>query len=260
MKIIRARFSVPFSVWIVCTNVASAETLTADPSNETLPLDLAIVGLGGLGYWGAHLMSMNIDTQRSNPQGIDGWVDPQWNPQWKGTSDFLGTPYANYGFNLPVLTTVSIATWGMQTQSSWSPAIPVAQSVAITGVVTELTKRLVARPRPYTSEAFEAKYPEVYGSEEMKRLRASNDTFKSFPSGHTSNAAATYFTSAVMIAAHYEDPTIDALVYGTASVLTVLTGYSRVRYGKHHITDTVVGAVIGTGIGWGVAHWHLNRN
>ena len=260
MQIFNTRFSLPFFIWISFTNIASAETLTEAPSNKTLSLDLAIVGLGGLGYWGAHFIPMNIDTQRSTPQGIDGWIDPQWNPQWKGTSDFLGTPYANYGFNLPVLTTVSMATWGIQTQNSWSTAVPVAQAVAITGVVTELTKRLVARPRPYTSAAFEAKYPEVYDSEEMKVLRANNDTFKSFPSGHTSNAATTYFTSAVMIAAHYEDPTIDALAYGTASVLTVLTGYSRVRYGKHHITDTVVGAVIGTGIGWGVAHWHLRRD
>ena len=241
--------------------VALADTLTVDtPRSVPLSFDIAIAGLGGLGYWGSHFIPMNIDTLRSNPQGIDGWIEPQWNPQWEGTSDFLGTPFANYGFNLPVLTTVSIAIWGMHTQNSGSPAIPLAQAVAINGLVTEVTKRLVARPRPYTSEAFESKYPDVYGSQEMVNLRADSDTFKSFPSGHTSNAAATYFTSAVMIAAHYEEPTIDALVYSTASVLTVLTGYSRVRYGTHHITDTVVGAVLGTGIGWGVAHWHLNRD
>ena len=248
---------------VVCSTwmtIASAETLTDDtPDNGILPIDIAIVGLGGLGYWGAHLIPMQIDTLRSTPQGLDQWIKPQWNPQWEGTSDFLGTPFANYGFNLPVMTTLSVAAWGIQSQNSWSPAIPVAQSIAITGVVTELTKRLVARPRPYTSEAFESKYPEVYASREMMDLRAEDDSFKSFPSGHTSNAAATYFTSAVMIAAHYDDPTINAVAYGTASVLTILTGYSRVRYGKHHITDTVVGAAIGTGIGWGVARWQLTR-
>ena len=94
----------------------------------------------------------------------------------------------------------------------------------------------------------------------MIALRQNSDTHKSFPSGHTSNAAATYFTSAALLAAHYEDSKIDAISYATASVLTVLTGYSRVRYGKHHITDTLVGAALGTSIGLGVAHWYAHRD
>ena len=57
-------------------------------------------------------------------------------------SDFLGTPYANYGFNLPVLTLAGVGVWGLQSQDSFSPAMPVAQSVAVTAAVTELTKRL----------------------------------------------------------------------------------------------------------------------
>ena len=44
-----------------------------------------------------------------------------------------------------------------------------------------MSKRMVARPRPYTSEDFEAKYPDVYNSEEMIALRENNDTYKSSP-------------------------------------------------------------------------------
>ena len=43
-------------------------------------------------------------------------------------------------------------------------------------------------------------------------------------------------------------------------LLTGLTGYSRVRYGKHHISDTIVGAALGTGIGLGIAYWHTHRD
>ena len=241
-------------------SLAGAEEPIDEPPPFSSSVDLAILGLGTLGYFGAHQIPMSIDTLRSTPTGIDAWHEPQWNPQWKTASDFLGTPYANYGFNLPVLTLASVGIWGINSQGSISPAVPVAQSVAVTAAVTELTKRLVARPRPYTSKAFEQKYPDVYASEEMIALRADNDTYKSFPSGHTSNAAATYFTSAAMVASYYDDPAIDILSYAAASILTGVTGYSRVRYGKHHITDTLVGAALGTGIGLGIAQWHIHRD
>ncbi len=229
----------------------------SDDSQKTLATDIAILGLGAVGYFGAHQISMNIDTPRSTPTGIDAWHEPQWNPQWETASDFLGTPYANYGFNLPVLTLASVGIWGLQTQNSLSPAVPVAQSVAVTAAVTEITKRLVARPRPYTSVAFEQKYPDVYNSDYMINLREDNDTYKSFPSGHTSNAAATYFSTAAVVAAQYDDPKIDILSYTAASILTGVTGYSRVRYGKHHISDTLVGAAIGTTIGLGLTQWYI---
>ena len=244
---------------ITALSFATASTIEdAPPKTDTL-LDIGILGLGTLGYWGAHAIPMKIDNTRSAPTGLDSWVSPQWHPEWEQPSDFLGTPFANYGFNLPVLTTASVAIWGLQTQDSLTTAMPVAQAVAITGVLTEVGKRLVARPRPYTSIAFEETYPEVYYSDYMIDLRADNDTFKSFPSGHTSNAAATYFTSAILIANQYDNPTITAMSYGLATVLTGLTGYSRVRYGKHHISDTLVGATLGAGVGWGIAKWHLNR-
>jgi membrane-associated phospholipid phosphatase len=241
--------------WLNSTAEASEDN--PEVTKNTLPIHIAVLGLGGLGYLGAHQLEMNIDTARSLPTGIDAWHEPQWNPQWKTASDFLGTPYANYGFNLPMLTLASVGIWGLQTEYSLSPAVPAAQAVAITGAVTELTKRLVARPRPYTSAAFEAKYPDIYSSDEMVALRADEDSYKSFPSGHTSNAAATYFTTAAIVAAHYDAPLIDILAYTAASVLTGVTGYSRVRYGKHHITDTLVGATIGTSIGLGISHWYI---
>ena len=237
-----------------------ASDSSSESIERTLPLDVTILGLGVLGYLGAQQIPITIDPPRSTPGGIDAWHEPQWYPKWKTTSDFLGTPYANYGFNLPVLTVASIGLWGVQNQDSMSAAVAVAQSVAITAAVTEMTKRIVGRPRPYTSEAFEAKYPHVYNSDEMMALRQENDAYKSFPSGHTSNAATTYFTSAALVAAHYDDPKIDAYSYATASILTVLTGYSRVRYGKHHISDTLAGAMLGTGLGFGMAFWRTHRN
>jgi membrane-associated phospholipid phosphatase len=238
----------------------AAEESTDSDANTSHVIDFSIITAGAVGYWAANQIPIQSTTERSSPTGIDGWIEPQWHPEWKWSSDFLGVPYAHYGFNLPVLTVAAATLWGGTTQSDWGVAIPVVQAIAITGTVTEATKRIVERPRPYTSDAFEAKYPDVYNSDDMIALRADTDTFKSFPSGHTSNAAATYFSTAAIIAQRSDDRTTDILAYGTASVLTGLTGYSRVRYGKHHITDTLVGAAIGTGIGLGVTYlyerWH----
>lgn len=237
---------------------------TEDSNDEDLTVsrtvDLSIVALGALGYWGANQIPIHSETERSTPTGIDAWIEPQWHPEWQWSSDFLGVPYAHYGFNLPLLTVAATTIWGGTTQSDWGMAIPVVQAIAITGTITEATKRLIERPRPYTSTAFEEKYPDVYNSDDMIKLRSDIDTFKSFPSGHTSNAAATYFSTAAIIAQYSDDITTDVLAYGTASILTGLTGYSRVRYGKHHITDTLIGAAIGTSIGLSVSYlyerWH----
>ena len=103
---------------------------------------------------------------------------------------------------------------------------------------------MVARPRPYTSEAFEAKYPDVYNSEDMVVLRENNDTYKS---STYVQCRGNLFHISSPDPAHYDDPKIDALSYATASILTGSRDISR--YGKHHITDTIVGAALGTGIG-----------
>ena len=93
----------------------------------------------------------------------------------------------------------------MQTQDSVSSAVSVDTAVAINAALTEMSKRMVARPRPYTSEAFEAKYPDVYNSEDMLVLRENNDT-KVSSVDIPPMPRATYFTSAALIAAHYDDP------------------------------------------------------
>ena len=245
--------TIPY-ILLMATAMATEED--DSPSTNTTVIDVGIITLGALGYLGANQIPITTDTLRSNPTGIDAWIEPQWHPEWAWSSDFLGVPYAHYGFNLPLLTVAAATVWGGTTQSNWGTAIPVVQAVAITATLTETTKRLVSRPRPYTSIAFEEAYPDTYNSESMQTLRANPDTFKSFPSGHTSNAAATYFTTAAIIAQQTNNANSRILAYGTATALTGLTGYSRVRYGKHHISDTLVGAAIGSSIGLGVAYLH----
>ena len=234
----------------------------AQPINSQQLLDSSIL-LGSAGVYVAFsMMTPKSFDKVANPSGIDAWIEPQWNPQWANPSDFLAQPYSFYGFNLPVLTTLGLGIWsGTQngSQEGLQDSITMLQSIALTAAITEGLKVTVNRPRPFTSVAFQETHPEAYAGEYIQEQLQDEDAYKSFPSGHTSNAAATYFTSAAIIANYSNNPKVDIAAYSTASLLTGLTAYARVRYGKHHPTDTLAGAAIGTSIALGMVWWKNHR-
>ncbi|MEA2691743.1 MAG: hypothetical protein QOJ16_1130, partial [Acidobacteriota bacterium] len=74
---------------------------------------------------------------------------------------------------------------------------------------------------------------------------------QSFPSGHTAQA----FTVASVIATHYPSPWVEAVSYGTAT----LVGYARIQHDAHFLSDVTVGALIGTAVGRSVTHFNHDR-
>ena len=107
------------------------------------------------------------------------------------------------------------------------------ESLAISGVFGEATKRAVGRERPID----QGRSPDKaqfngpgYGKE------------GSFPSGHVTAA----FSVASVIAAEYrETPAIGVTAYGVAA----LTGLARLNDSQHWATDVFAGAALGTGVG-----------
>jgi membrane-associated phospholipid phosphatase len=92
------------------------------------------------------------------------------------------------------------------------------------GVLTEVTKQLTGRARPYVAgDAGEFTGP------------TSNDIYKSFPSGH---AAATFALATVLADRH---PKQKWLYYGLAAAVSL----ARVRSSAHFPSDILVGAGIG---------------
>lgn len=117
-----------------------------------------------------------------------------------------------------------------------------ANSMTWTSATTQWIKVLVHRKRPvlYTSGAVAA--------------AASPDNQRSFPSGHTSVAFSA--ATAYMVMAQREH-----LPHGTRNAILLYAGAAgigalRVRSGSHFPTDVLGGAVLGTGVGWLVAHLH----
>jgi undecaprenyl-diphosphatase len=75
----------------------------------------------------------------------------------------------------------------------------------------------------------------------------------SFPSGHSTLAAATYLTLATMIASLEPKPGTKALVYVVAGLVTVSVGFSRVYLGVHWPSDVLAGWTLGAA--WALLGW-----
>ena len=112
--------------------------------------------------------------------------------------------------------------------------------------VTNLVKTLVKRPRPYV---FNSDVDWAFVSSQERDAR------KSFPSGHTSTAACMSFLAA-SVYADFRPEDEGVLLYLGAATIPALTGYLRMRAGKHYFTDVLAGFVLGSAIGILVPKFH----
>jgi len=114
-----------------------------------------------------------------------------------------------------------------------------AEALTITLALTQLTKYLVRRARPFTYN------PAVDSARKLTRTAG-----LSFFSGHTSMA----FTSAAALSytfwrRHPGDGLGRGLVLGLSLSAAAATGILRVLAGKHYWTDVIVGALVGGAVG-----------
>lgn len=220
---------------------------------------------------GGYFASGDLDPRRVGrealPTGIDATDDPRWNSNAAVASDILGLPVSHYGLNLPVLSVLGVGLWGgLRDESAGAGAMHsliALESYMATIGVTETLKLAVSRPRPYTSAAFQADEPAAYAGEEIQHDLSKDghyDAYKSFPSGHTSGTAALGFSIATLLArdaaAHDGPAWVAPTAYGAAGAWTVAVATLRVVAGKHHPTDTIVGGLIGAGVGTGLTWLH----
>ena len=116
-----------------------------------------------------------------------------------------------------------------------------AETFAMAWGFTNLSKRIAKRPRPYM-------YNDNYDIFPME-MRRRDDARMSFFSGHTSGSAAMYYFTAVTFSKYYPDSKLKPFVWGTSISIPVLTGFMRVKAGKHFPTDVLLGYVVGALIG-----------
>ncbi|MGG9960266.1 phosphatase PAP2 family protein [Ferruginibacter sp. SUN106] len=115
-------------------------------------------------------------------------------------------------------------------------ALYMGGSFILSSVITQATKRIVNRQRPFEKYSFIIQRDDESGG-------------LSFPSGHTSAA----FCTATSIALRYRKWYYVAPAY----VFATSVGWARMYQGVHYPSDVLAGAVVGAGSAW--LGWKLQK-
>jgi membrane-associated phospholipid phosphatase len=201
------------------------------------------------------------------------YVDPPEQPKWHGKNAFdnalrdwlradtrtqresagsIGNILSWTGAAVPFVIDLPVILFvHRQPGVAWQVLMMDLEAEAVSGFIKNLLFVEAGRARPSFHDcAADPNYDALCGS-------AANNA--SFPSGHTVNIA----TSAGLVCVHhhylpiYGEPMADAGVCALMSAATVATAVTRVMSDRHYATDSIVGAVLGFGAGYGVP-WLLH--
>ena len=119
---------------------------------------------------------------------------------------------------------------------------------AINAGLTSIIKSATQRPRPF-----------VFNPDVSENLKFARNAKTSFLSGHTSMTAANTFFVAKVFSDFYPESKWKAFIWGTAATIPAITGYLRVKAGKHYPSDVIAGYALGAAVGILVPQWHKNK-
>lgn len=122
------------------------------------------------------------------------------------------------------------------------------ETTLATAGLTQSFKSIFRRPRPF-----------VFDPDAEPEKKQSRNAKASFVSGHTSMAASNSFFVARVFADFYPDSKWKPLVWTAAAAIPAVTGYLRVRAGRHYPTDALAGYALGASMGYLVPYFHRNK-
>ncbi|WP_405324268.1 phosphatase PAP2 family protein [Fibrobacter sp.] len=122
------------------------------------------------------------------------------------------------------------------------------EAVALQNALNQLVRSTQLWPRPYI-------YAER-GEGRKKAESARGEAYGSFYSGHASTAFTVAVFTGTWFSEIYPNSQYRGLVWASSLTLAGAVGALRVVAGKHYPTDVVVGALVGTGVSFGVLKLH----
>jgi membrane-associated phospholipid phosphatase len=151
------------------------------------------------------------------------------------------------GFVLMPLAAVGLDTLAAAHDSSVSDApedaLLIAEATVVAEDVTQLTKLLVGRERPYVH---------ALPPEEKPLTASPSDNNLSFFSGHSSGVFALAAASGTI--SEMRGYRWAPITWSVGGAIAATTAYLRIAADRHWLTDAVVGAVVGAGIGFAVPY------
>ncbi len=222
---------------------AGEPTFTVDPARSA-----AIVGTAAALEWAIHtriVPEAEPDGEVAAPVGPDAWVPAHYAPSVGRVSDVL------LGATLIGGTALALHDGLRDGQAPMARLWIVGEAVATTLVATDVLKLTFTRPRPYTA---------LEDDPAVAAQRRGFDSEMSFPSGHSSLAAAAAVSTVRMLALSGSTRSQRIWAWSGAALAAGGVAALRVGAGKHHPTDVVAGLLLGGSIGWLVPTLHLERS
>ncbi len=123
-----------------------------------------------------------------------------------------------------------------------------AETLIVNLALFEGVKHIVGRPRPYLYSAAPAAQDYAAGR--------GNDGWQSFYSGHSSTAFAAAVSGAWLYSQSSDNVPMRTAVWATNLALAGATANLRVRAGQHFPSDVLVGAAVGSALGYLIPRLH----
>jgi len=120
-----------------------------------------------------------------------------------------------------------------------------SEVILLNGGITTLAKGAIERYRPY-----------AYNPIASLDLKLSSTTNRSFFSGHVSHVASLSFFTATVFDDLYPESDFRYVVWAGAIAAPAITGYLRVKAGRHFPTDVIVGYGVGALVGYFIPELH----
>ena len=171
--------------------------------------------------------------------GIDQGAIHNWSPKISSASDYC----EKAGLLLPL----SLMAFKPIRKDVGTFFLLYGEALSLNTLATTFTKTLAQRTRPF-----------VYNPDVPADLKETKDARKSFFSGHTSNVASMSFLTAKIFSDYFPDSNWRYAVWGVSATLPAVTGFLRVKAGKHFPTDVMIGYAFGAMVGYFIPEFHKN--
>ncbi len=221
---------------------------------DDFSITLAALGMTGLGT----LLYYRMETP-SALQGQDKLLP--WDKPLAGRYSKATDRASEFGAALAVAPfAVGGVAWysGNSTGSEFATfTLMFAQAIAIGNGINLAARSLEIWPRPYMYAPSTNSETEA-GKEKADKAKA--EAYGSFFSGHATAAFIVATFTDQWFRTVYPNSPYKGIMCATAYSLATLESVLRVAAGKHYVTDVIVGALVGTGISFGILEIHKDRN